>query len=269
MGGAFSRYIAEVLPSLAPRSQSDYRKAIATLRPVFGHMRPSALKPRQVYEFMSHRPRVTGNREKAVLSAVMTQCVRWGAIDRNLVREVKRNRETPRDRYVTDAELDLFISRCTPMMRAYVELKMLTGLRQAQVLGLRRTDWDGEVLQVPGAKADRTVRYTGLKLRAAIKACLALQKGEGEVASLYILSTRTGNRYTGDGFRSIWQRVMRKYMAAGGVRFTEHDLRAKVASDSATLEAASARLGHQHQSTTKRVYHRKPVEVTVLDRDPQ
>lgn len=267
IGGAFSRYVAEILPTLAPKSQRDYQRAITIMRPVFGHMRPSALKPRHVYEFMTHRPRVAGNREKAVLSAVMTQCVRWGAIDRNLVREVKRNKETPRDRYVSDTELDAFVAHASKMLRAYCDLKMMTGLRQGQLLALHRTYWDGEVLQVPAAKAGRTVRYSGPKLRAAINACLELQKGEGAIASVYILSSRTGTRYTSDGFRAIWQRAMRKHIKAGGVRFTEHDLRAKVASDSETLETASKRLGHQQQSTTKRVYHRKPVEVTVLDRD--
>jgi integrase len=266
IGGAFTRYAAEVLPTLSAKSQKDYQRAITTMRPVFGHMRPSALKPRHVYEFMTHRPRVAGNREKAVLSAVMTQCVRWGAIDRNLVREVKRNKETPRDRYVSDNELDAFLTHCSKMLKAYVGLKMLTGLRQGQVLGLRRSDWDGEVLQVPAAKAGRTVRYSGPKLRAAINACLKLQKGKDAVASLHILSSSTGTRYTSDGFRTLWQRAMKKYIDKGGVRFTEHDLRAKVASDSDTLETASKRLGHQQQSTTKRVYHRKPVEVEVLDR---
>jgi hypothetical protein len=57
---------------------------------------------------------------------------------------------------------------------------------------------------------------------------------------------------------------MTKYVAAGGARFAENDLRAKVASDSADLATGSARLGHQSEQTTKRVYRRKPVKAKVL-----
>jgi integrase len=268
IGGAFNRYVAEVVPTLAPRTQKDYLTAITLMRPVFGHMRPSALKPRHVYEYMARRPKIRANREKATLSAVMSYCVRWGAIDRNLVKEVRRNRETPRDRYVTDDELDAFLSHCNPMLKAYVTLKMLTGLRQGQVLDLQRSNWSAEKgeLTVPGAKAGRTVIYSGDTLAHAVNECLALQKGNDAVASMYILASRIGTRYTADGFRAIWQRAQLKYAATGRTRFTEHDLRAKVASDSESLESASNRLGHQTQSTTKKVYSRKPVSVTVLDR---
>ena len=57
---------------------------------------------------------------------------------------------------------------------------------------------------------------------------------------------------------------MTKYVENGGERFTEHDLRAKVASDSEDLATAQDRLQHQSASTTNKVYRRAPVKVTVL-----
>lgn len=50
---------------------------------------------------------------------------------------------------------------------------------------------------------------------------------------------------------------MAKVVAAGVERFTEHDLRAKVATDSPGIETARKRLGHKTASTTKAVYDRK------------
>jgi integrase len=47
-------------------------------------------------------------------------------------------------------------------------------------------------------------------------------------------------------------------------RFTEHDLRAKCASDAATLEHAQALLGHASSSLTDRVYRRKAQYVMPL-----
>jgi hypothetical protein len=47
-------------------------------------------------------------------------------------------------------------------------------------------------------------------------------------------------------------------------RFQERDLRAKVASDSDTLQEASQRLGHADSAITQRGYRRKPVRVQPL-----
>jgi integrase len=48
------------------------------------------------------------------------------------------------------------------------------------------------------------------------------------------------------------------------VRFTEHDLRAKCASDAKTLEHARALLSHADSRLTDRVYRRKPELVDPL-----
>ena len=265
LGAAMDRYTAEVLPTKAPKTQSEYLKALAKLRAVFGQMSPRALKPRHVYQYMDKRPAIAANREKAVLSAVVTACVRWGALDQNLVRQVKRNPEIPRDRYVTDEEVDAFLNECNAMLKAYVQLKLLTGLRQGQILGMKLSDWDGERLTVQGAKGGRTVVYSGDGLIDAVNQAAALRKGRA-LRSIYLFATRTGRPYSGDGFRSIWQRAMHKYIAAGNERFTDHDLRAKVASDSEDLAAAQSRLGHQSSQLTNRVYRRKPAQVSVLER---
>lgn len=66
----------------------------------------------------------------------------------------------------------------------------------------------------------------------------------------------------------MWQRFMDKVLETTDVteRFQERDLRAKVASESDTLEQASALLGHATTEITQRVYRRKPVRVLPLVR---
>lgn len=63
---------------------------------------------------------------------------------------------------------------------------------------------------------------------------------------------------TADGFDSIWQRFMKKALEKTALkeRFTEHDLRAKVASDTES-EHARQLLGHATQEITERIYRRK------------
>jgi len=78
----------------------------------------------------------------------------------------------------------------------------------------------------------------------------------------YINET-TGNVY---GWNSMWQRFMTRVLAETKVteRFTEHDLRAKCASDAKTLEHARALLAHADSRITERVYRRKPERVMPL-----
>lgn len=251
---------------LAEKTRKDYDRALKDIRQVFGHMRPQDLLPSDVYQWMGSKPNVTANRYRAVLLNVMKICVQHGALDRNPVREVDQNPEEARDRYVEDVEVDAFLEHCTPLLKAYVRLKLLTGLRQAQLLELKVGDWNAEegTLRAPGKKKGRSAIYSGEGLQEAVEAALAVRKGKFQ--SMYLFSTRRGQQYTGDGFRALWQYAMSKYVVAGGERFTEHDLRAKVASDSEDLDVAQARLGHQSRSTTNRVYRRAPSKVEVLKR---
>lgn len=281
---------------LAPKTRREYDRAITRLRDVFGHMRPQDVIPADMYQYMKRRPATTANRERAVMLNIMQVCVEHGAITRNPIREVAQNAEEARDRYVTDAEVTAFLVHCTELLRAYVKLKLMTGIRQGQMLGLKLSDWDpvSRTLCVPGRKRGRDALYRAGcacpncgadvphratrcnqcestfteqldPLASAIEACTAVRKRQ-TVRSLNLFATRRGEQYTGDGFRCLWQYAMAKYVKAGGVRFTEHDLRAKVASDSETIDAAQDRLQHQSRTTTNRVYRRGPRAVAVLER---
>ena len=77
------------------------------------------------------------------------------------------------------------------------------------------------------------------------------------------ICNRRGQVYTGDGFRTLWQKLMRKALETNAIaeRFTFHDLRAKAGSDSNDDRL----LGHQDVRTLNRHYKRKATRVTPLD----
>ena len=84
-----------------------------------------------------------------------------------------------------------------------------------------------------------------------------------KVHSIWIFQTRQGQPYikedgTANGFDSIWQRFMNKVLSQTNVqnKFTEHDLRAKVASDTDENHALQL-LRHSNLNTTNRIYRRK------------
>lgn len=89
------------------------------------------------------------------------------------------------------------------------------------------------------------------------------------VLSPFVFCNRRGKGYfneatgTCNGWDSMWSRFMDRVLAETKVqeRFTEHDRRAKVGSDAASLERARALLQHADARTTARIYRRKPERV--------
>lgn len=68
------------------------------------------------------------------------------------------------------------------------------------------------------------------------------------------------------GWDSMWAGFVERVLAETKIknRLTEHDLRAKCASDAATLEHAQALLGHANSNLTERVDRRKTQLVKPL-----
>jgi integrase len=89
------------------------------------------------------------------------------------------------------------------------------------------------------------------------------KKVRKKINSIWLFHINIGQPYikkdgTANGFDSIWRRFINKalYETKLKERFTEHDLRAKVASDIES-EHASKLLGHTKTEITERVYRRK------------
>lgn len=107
------------------------------------------------------------------------------------------------------------------------------------------------VLIIPRAKGGKTGEYEGGDLEVVVDYVLYNRWGKNVKPMGHLFTTRAGKPYLPSGFRSIWRRQMNKFVAAGGERFNEHDVRAYTASEAETLEHAQALLGHQPASTTK------------------
>jgi integrase len=272
----------EVVPSKAPKSQESNRISLAKLRPVFGHMRISAAnKPKYAYQYKDAATRRHGatatNRDLEVLSHLFSMAVEWGLIDRNLLKgQVRKNTTRPRDRLVEDWELAEALKAAPPVVAHYIRLKLMTGLRRGDLLRLRLTDIRGDGIHV---QPHKTAKSTGKRLiiewddagelRTVVDAILRLPPRR--IGDAHVFVTRQGKPYiredgSANAFDSLWQRFMHRALARTEltVPFQERDLRAKTASDSATLEEASERLAHASTAITKRVYRRKPTKVKPL-----
>ena len=270
------RYEREIIAAKRPSTARMNREALPMLRAVFAHLPLEGIRPSYVYQYIDKRrnrktgapARTAARHEVEVLSHAYTKAVEWGLLDRHPFKgELRKPRPAPRDRYVTDAELIATLEMASPMLRAYLSLKLLTGLRRGDLLRLRWSDIRDDGIHVATSKTGRRVIYEWTdELHQAVALARSARR---KIYGLTVFSTRTGAPYiredgSANAWDSLWQRFMARVEAAGVARFTEHDLRAKVASDAESLERAREILAHTSSATTRRFYRRKPERVRPL-----
>jgi integrase len=273
------RYERDCLDELAPRTQIDYRRHLVKLRQVFGSAIASDLEPKDFADFLDvKRGKWQRVKQLAVLSAAFTKAVRrWWWMKRNPLREVERPKAKPRDRLVSQEEFDAVKALATYRLQLAMNLAVMTGQRQGDILKFRWSDikdtpepifdpitkeWVTSELHVYQTKTGKRLAIgIGRDLETTLDKCWQLpQRGE------FILTKRYGGQYTGEGFRAGWQRNMRKAIRLRAIfeRYTFHDLRALAATRCPTIEHAQKLLGHTDPKMTSRVYRRGVERVTAL-----
>jgi len=286
IGDLLDRYAREVVPGKAPRTQSENRRAIVRLRAVFGKRSIASIRPQLIYQYASRSVTPTqGKKEIRVFSHVYTKAVEWGLIDRHPFKgEVRLKGDTPRTRYVEDWEFEACLRLESKrkrgsvlMIQAYLRIKVLTGLRLGDLLRLKMDALREDGIHVmPRKTAHTTGKRIIVEWSPALREAVAMAKesrpfdrADGDD---FLFCNRRGECYfdsekdTSYGWNSMWQRFMDRVLAETKVkeRFTEHDIRAKAASDAETLEHAQKLLAHADSKITDRVYRRKPEKVKPL-----
>lgn len=269
MAELLDRYAWEVIPTKAPKTQESNNISIRKLKPVFGHMPIDSVKPKHVYQFKDKRGRdgkTAANRDIEVLSHAFTKAIEWGLTENHPIKgKVQKFSTLPRRRYVEDWEIEEALKVASLFIRNYIRLKLLIGLRRGDMLSIKLSDLKDDGIHVTPRK---TAHSTGKRmiiewsdsLRLAID---EIKKVRKKINSIWLFHTNKGQPYikengTANGFDSIWRRFMNKALKETKLieRFTEHDLRAKVASDTES-EHARQLLGHATQEITDRIYKRK------------
>lgn len=279
VGQLLERYSLEVIPTKAPATQTGNYQQLEKIRTVFGDMTLQTIEPQDIYKYVDKRGKLSAARKEiAILSHALTKAVEWGYIKQHPFKgEVRLEGEKPRTRYIEDWE----VIECLklPSMRkrgsvqsiqAYIGIKLLTGMRRGDMLRLRVSDLGDVGIRVNTNKTGKPLIYEwSEELRAAVDLALSTRPIQ---FSPFLFCNKNGlgyvNEKTGkaEGWNSMWQRFMDRVLSETKVteRFTEHDLRAKCASDAKTLEHARALLAHTDVKLTQRVYRRKPERVSPL-----
>lgn len=279
------QYAIEVIPTKAPATRQQNIAALKPLRKELGGAPLASLVPTIIYGYLRQRgdAKTGAKREIEVLSHALTKAVEWGYIDRHpFAWQMRVKAEAPRDRYVEDWEIEACLSLDARRRRgsvraaqAYIRIKMLTGMARGDLLRLRPAvnfRDDGIHIQrhkTQNSTGKRTVYLWTDELRVAVDAALAARPVD---ISPWLFCNLKGEGYINEetgragGWESLWANFMARVMAETKVteRFTEHDIRAKAASDAESLEHAQALLSHADSRTTQRVYRRKAERVRPL-----
>jgi integrase len=267
MNNLFDRYMAEVVPRKAERTQRDNRYEMQFLRAALKDMAPADFKPQHGYAYYNERKKNSPRRalaEMAFLSHVFTKAIEWRVVEDNPCRHIRKERPKPRRRYVTEAEYAAAYTAMPVMVQCAMDLAVLTGLRPGDLLGLTRDNLNNEGIEIATSKTGKVLLIEwSPALRAAVDRAL---KQPPQVRQPLICN-KQGKPYTVDGFNTNFYRAMGKATEdlenALTERFQFRDLRAKSASDD-TAEAASKRLGHASLAVTERIYRRKAEKVKPL-----
>ncbi|WP_296267363.1 tyrosine-type recombinase/integrase [Pseudomonas sp. UBA6562] len=272
MGAIFDRYIRDIVPKKAPRTQKDNLSEIKQLRSYFDQAPIDGITPAHIAKYRDARTApVRVNREIATLSHIFNIAREWGlTVRENPCQGVRKNRETPRDFYANEAIWNAVYAKAVGELKDAMDLAYLTGQRPADVLVMRQDDIEGNALGVKQKKTHKKLRIMlevdGVEssLGALIR---TMQERHHAHSSPYLLLTESGKRVTAAMLRHRWDdargEAVKAATAAGDQvlagrisQFQFRDIRPKAASEITDVEHASMLLGHTKGDITERVYRR-------------
>ncbi len=159
----------------------------------------------------------TVNRVLSLLSAVLTESVEWGWIQNKPLIRMRKESNT-RDKVITQDEDSRLLNELPDYLRPVFRFALLTGMRQANVFGLRweQVNFDLETVSFVVSEMKNDKAWT----RALDKQSLAILRNQRGNKSPFVF-TRKGNQITRLDNKS-WKTWCRK---ASVENFTWHGLR--------------------------------------------
>ena len=262
IGDVIDRYRTQVLPTKrSKQGRANEGKALDRLKGVYGHMVPHSITAPMLYRYLDERKTpegkpapVAARHEIALLGHIYGKAIRWGIASSNPVRGLDYGERGAKRRKVELSEVHRLRELASERMRLAIDLAVSTGQRRGDLLSLTRDQLTetGIVFRQSKTGAGVLIEWSD-DLRAIVARAKAMSP---QIPAEYLIRKPNGKPYTGCGFSAIWQRLMAKYVAAGGQRFSFHDLRSVSADGAQTPEEARDRLGHASVETTKRYYLR-------------
>lgn len=282
-----ARYEREILPDVPATTRDTEGYWLPNLLERFGRIkyakseveavRGDFLRRMHVQAYLTEcaktRP-VAVNREISTLRKIFRYAQSWGLTEFNPCMDVRRNTETPRDTYISDAILLTIYQKAHPVLQCIIDIAQMFGCRPGEARGLRDDDILDDGVRLIPLKGKRgqpnkpriyswsddlvQVIERSKQLRAEILA------KTGKPRQPFLFLTPQGEPYNKDALVRVWSRTVER-AGYDSTMYHLNDIRAKTGSDvyAAGNEAAD-HLGHTDSRTTRRVYDRLPRKIAPV-----
>jgi integrase len=234
------------------RLSADHHKAVRRylelIRAKFGKMPLQVVDDKRIKgDFRRFRDTFQGTPRKAdyvwsTLSRLMTFSIERGHTSTNPCTGAGRLYEADRTEAIWNADaIRAFVGVASPPLARALTLALWTGQRQGDLLRLTWAAYDGKTLRLKQSKGRARVP---VPLGGICRDMLEAMKAERKQA-VTILTNSKGKPWTSDGFRTSWDKAVRK---AGITDLHFHDLRGtavtRLALSGATVPEIASITGH-------------------------
>ncbi len=253
------RYIKEVIPGKAPRTQQDNFKELEWLFKFFDN--PPAplekIEPIHIRQYMDWRQAKTrANREKSLFSHIWNMAREWGYISlQNPCLGVRGHTEKGRKNiYIEDEIFDAVYQAASVPLKDAMALAYLTGQRPSDVLKMSETDIKDNLLTVTQNKTEKRLRISIEGELSALISKIMTRKAGYKVRCLQLIVDAHGQPVT---LRTLQGHFYRARQASGidPASFQFRDLRGKAGTDktesSGDIRQAQKQLGHSTIAMTE------------------
>lgn len=268
-GDVITKYLAEVLPTLAASTQATHKSDMKHLQAGFASFTLDQIRPITINDFLAkHKDKpTTANRCKRLFSVLWNKARGWGYTDaENPCAGIEGHSLKKRDVYVTDEVFDAVRACASEPLREALEFSYLTGQRPGDALKARMDDIEDGTLAIAQGKTGKRLRIAIVGQLADLIARIQVRKAGHKTVHEQILMVRDGQPMTKQVLRDHFTKAKAvaaaKYpdLAPAIKEFWFYDLRAKAADDTSAErgeQAASDLLGHDSVKTTRRHYLRR------------
>lgn len=251
-------------------TQENYQHYSKRVLRVFGHMAPDDVRPAHIRAFMDklgEAQPVSANRHHSYMSTLFGWGLERDKCSTNPAKSVRKFPETPRDRYIEDWEMALYLqvaressstgqkgSHGYPWLAPAAEIAYLCRMRSVEVRALTESEILDEGVFVGRAKgSENEITQWSARLRAAVNEIRAVYPNAPVSLKRPLFHTRKGAPLTASAFKSAHKRIMDECIRRGmKERFSFHDFKAKGITDH------TENYGGHRDRKMQAVYNRKP-----------
>lgn len=250
----------------APSTYQDNKERLTThLIPFFERRKLDRIRPVDIDEYIASKSGElkpgTINRTLSILSKMYNDGIRWGVVQHNPMRDVRKlNERQDGFSYLSDKEAGRLLRELKAEVYPIVATALYTGMRAGEIYGLKwkNVDLEREIITVEssrdGPTKSRKVRH--IPINRGLERVLRDQEKRNE--SEYVFPGENGEMH----YRDMRKGLATACKKAGLKRIRFHDLRHTFASifiqKSGNILSLQKLLGHSNLEMTMRYAHLAP-----------